>query len=450
MQPQREKYKKKSIDWWFTNPSTNSTWDHSKRGPFFPCSHPGQTCNQAHCRCFREKVACEKACGCSTDCDRRFRGCSCNKGTKKRCWEDDRCDCYRLNRECDPDLCGTCGVSLILDRENQDNEELLDSCCRNAGIQLGQPKRTLLGKSTVHGFGLFAGEDLKQGDFIGEYKGEVIGISETDRRDTVYGVQKSSYLFTLNRDQSIDSQRYGNKMRFINHANPEERRRNVYPKIMSCNMVQRIGMFALKDIDTRTEMFFDYGKTYDKALVSKTLLRLEEDESDGEVTYLAAPKTASRKRGGGRSRGKSVGPPLRTRTSTSAGSDISKRSTSNIVGGDTKRPAARKSDQSSSIRPTVSESRRSIIGSVMSRIAGGSKASPLAASPLTRFRRIVDSDDEMEQADVKDIPVRGPEDDESEYEDAQEEEVVDSEDGSRMSSGRERRRSTRARTSRRE
>ena len=251
----------------------NLIWDHYKRGPFYPCHHPKQTCDQADCRCFRDKVACEKTCSCSYSCNRRFRGCSCKKGpgNKKRCLQDDRCICFRFNRECDPDLCGDCGVDLILDRENHTDhnefDELRTWCCRNASIQLGFPKRTLLGTSTVQGFGLFAGESIKKDEFVGEYVGEIITIGETERRGAIYEVQKLSYLFKLNRDQEVDSQRFGNKIRFINHADTESRARNIYPSIMLCNTTHRIGMYASKDIETTQELFFDYGKDYHQDLV---------------------------------------------------------------------------------------------------------------------------------------------------------------------------------------
>ncbi|KAF1345558.1 hypothetical protein BDV97DRAFT_277803, partial [Delphinella strobiligena] len=246
---------KKTTEWWTAN---SLTWNHSERGPFYPCFHPGQSCDHAECLCFLEQVSCEKACACAANCDRRLRGCSCKRGGKKRCLDDDKCECFKLNRECDPDLCGTCGVDLVLNGEDQDEDRVAESCCRNAGIQLGRPKRTILGTSRVHGFGLYAGQNIKKDDFVGEYKGEIISKTETERRGTIYEVQKLSYLFTLNRDQELDSQRLGNKIRFINHADPDSRSRNVGPKIMLCNMVHRIGMYALRDIPEGQELYFDY------------------------------------------------------------------------------------------------------------------------------------------------------------------------------------------------
>ncbi|KAH0364697.1 SET domain-containing protein, partial [Aureobasidium melanogenum] len=148
---------------------------------------------------------------------------------------------------------------------NRYDDEYLDRRCRNVAIQRGVPKRTLLGRSLVHGFGLYAGEPIAKGEFVGEYQGEIITRDETERRGAIYDFQKLSYIFDLNRDQTIDSQRMGNKIRFINHA-ANSNLRNLRPKIMLCNLAHRIGMFAHRDIKVGEELFFDYGNSYHEKL----------------------------------------------------------------------------------------------------------------------------------------------------------------------------------------
>ncbi|KAL1305231.1 hypothetical protein AAFC00_002148 [Neodothiora populina] len=269
------RFPKRGLDWWLRK---SHSGNHAKRGPFYPCSHPGLTCDEAQCQCFRDKVHCEKACACPMGCNRRFRGCSCKENSLKRCLQDDRCECFRLNRECDPDVCGECGVDIVLDRERYNDDELLSTCCRNAAIQHGRPKRTVLGASKVHGFGLFAGEAIKAHDFLGEYVGEIIPERESERRGIIYEKQKLSYVFLLNKDQELDSQHYGNKIRFINHAAMGDGLRNVYPKVVFCNMAHRIGMFALKPIAAGEELFFNYGRQYHKRLFNG-----RPDESSDDV-----------------------------------------------------------------------------------------------------------------------------------------------------------------------
>ena len=90
--------------------------------------------------------------------------------------------------------------------------------------------------------GLYAGENIKKHEFVGEYKGEVITNGEADRRGAVYEKQNSTYLFSLNTKQEVDSNFYGNKIRFVNHRNRAGA--NLYPLIVLVNSVHRIGLFA--------------------------------------------------------------------------------------------------------------------------------------------------------------------------------------------------------------
>jgi hypothetical protein len=186
--------------WWLNNTSA-ATWD--ERRPFYPCSHEG-TCDQARCRCFLENITCEKSCECARSCKRRFPGCSCAQiGGKQRVCGTKACLCFAMNRECDGDLCGGCGANEILDPINRYKDEVSKGKCCNVVLQRGVPKKTLLGHSEVHGFGLYTGEEIAKDDFLGEYKGEIITIKEGERRAVVYDKQKTMYLFKLNKGQSL-------------------------------------------------------------------------------------------------------------------------------------------------------------------------------------------------------------------------------------------------------
>lgn len=168
-----------------------------KRPPFFPCSHKG-TCSEAKCSCFRANIVCEKTCACAASCKRRYRGCTCAQ-YGLACFKNNKCECWALNRECDPDLCASCGAAEVLDPINRYNDALYRQKCGNVNIQRNVPKRTLLGQSEVQGFGLYAGERLKAGEYIGEYKGEIVTKEEGSRRGAVYQHLKTNYLFDLNK-----------------------------------------------------------------------------------------------------------------------------------------------------------------------------------------------------------------------------------------------------------
>ncbi|KAF1838737.1 hypothetical protein BDW02DRAFT_336506 [Decorospora gaudefroyi] len=244
--------------WWLQQDLTHH-WE--KRKPFFPCNHHG-ACEYAQCRCFREGITCEKTCKCSMLCNRRYPGCSCTAAQAKRVCGTASCLCVKFNRECDADLCGSCGATDILDPVNRYNEDIVESNCCNVAIQKGVPRKTLLGQSEVHGFGLYMGEDIKGGEFIGEYTGEAISVDEGDRRSTIYDYQKTMYLFRLNLKQEVDATYMGNKLRFINNA--DDKYTNCCPKNLFCDTVFRIALFATVDIKAGTELFFNYNYPKEK------------------------------------------------------------------------------------------------------------------------------------------------------------------------------------------
>ncbi|MCJ1376650.1 hypothetical protein MMC20_007893 [Loxospora ochrophaea] len=104
------------------------------------------------------------------------------------------------------------------------------------------------------------GEPVKKGEFLGEYVGEVVSNDEAETRGLIYNKRNLSYLFSLNRTQTLDSTRVGNKFRYINHqALPYA---NCYAKVLLCNSVHRIGLFAAKSLRIGEELLFDYGSEF--------------------------------------------------------------------------------------------------------------------------------------------------------------------------------------------
>lgn len=60
-------------------------------------------------------------------------------------------------------------------------------------------------KSGVSGLGAFAKTDIKNGEFIREYTGEIISHNEAERRGHVYDFKQCTYLFGIQDSKKLEN-----------------------------------------------------------------------------------------------------------------------------------------------------------------------------------------------------------------------------------------------------
>lgn len=208
------------------------------------------------------------------------------------CFNDSRCECWANSRECDPWLCKGCGVLEVLDQANKYKDNIRQGRCSNNRLQLGLPAKTIKAPSEVQGYGLFAGQDLQAGQFIGEYKGEILTRIESDRRGALYSLSGTEYLFNLNTSQELDATNFGNKTRFMNNSLLETNI-NVLGLTLLCNGVQRVMLYAKRDIRAGEELLYNYD--YPEEVSNKFWERGQHSAKEKAVIVPGAKKAAAKK-----------------------------------------------------------------------------------------------------------------------------------------------------------
>jgi hypothetical protein len=105
-------------------------------------------------------------------------------------------------------------------------------------------------KRGVAGLGLFAGENIKKGELIIEYIGNILNKEEADKKTT------SQYLFEVTRNKTIDGSPRWNIARYCNHACAEAT--NAESEIKR----GRVFVKAIKNIKEGDEICYDYGEEF--------------------------------------------------------------------------------------------------------------------------------------------------------------------------------------------
>ncbi|ETW54650.1 hypothetical protein PFUGPA_03256 [Plasmodium falciparum Palo Alto/Uganda] len=143
-------------------------------------------------------------------------------------------------------------------------EKIQDRKCFNRPFRKSFVKDLEIKKTEKTGYGVFCKRDIKNGELICEYVGEVLGKREFEKRLEVYQEESKKtdmynwYIIQINKDVYIDSGKKGSISRFINHS--------CSPNSVSQKWIvrgfYRIGIFALRDIPSGEEITYNYSYNF--------------------------------------------------------------------------------------------------------------------------------------------------------------------------------------------
>ncbi len=123
-------------------------------------------------------------------------------------------------------------------------------------------RRIQIRRSGVHGKGVFALQDIAEGEELIEYIGEVISWAEAERRHP-HDPKNPNHTFYFHIDEGhvIDGLHGGNASRWINHS--------CAPNCEADQQGNRVFIRALRAIAAGEELNFDYGLIIDERYTPK-------------------------------------------------------------------------------------------------------------------------------------------------------------------------------------
>ena len=118
-------------------------------------------------------------------------------------------------------------------------------------------RRIQVRRSGVHGRGVFALQDIAEGEVIIEYEGSVISYDESQRRHPHDPSNPhQTFFFQIDGERVIDGNDGGNSSRWINHS--------CDPNCFAEEVDERIFISALRNIHAGEELGYDYGLIIDE------------------------------------------------------------------------------------------------------------------------------------------------------------------------------------------
>uniref|UniRef100_A0A3P8PL12 Nuclear receptor binding SET domain protein 2 n=1 Tax=Astatotilapia calliptera TaxID=8154 RepID=A0A3P8PL12_ASTCA len=164
--------------------------------------------------------------------------CNCKPSGERPCGFESECLNRMLQYECHPQVCPSG-----------------ERCCNQDFTKRLYPETKII-KTPGKGWGLICLRDIKKGEFVNEYIGELIDEEECRAR-IKYAHENNItdfYMLTIDKDRIIDAGPKGNYSRFMNHSCQP----NCETQKWTVNGDTRVGLFAVCDIPAGTELTFNY------------------------------------------------------------------------------------------------------------------------------------------------------------------------------------------------
>lgn len=161
--------------------------------------------------------------------------CDCDPNDENPCGPESSCLNRVLYHECNPKVCPA--------RER----------CQNQMFESRKSPRLDVIYMKERGFGLISREPIKAGSFVIEYVGEIIDDNEFRARMAQKSRDRDEnfYFLSVEKDYIIDAGPKGNLARFMNHSCDP----NCETQKWSVNSLNRVGLFAIKDIPEVSVIF---------------------------------------------------------------------------------------------------------------------------------------------------------------------------------------------------
>eukprot|EP01080_Neovahlkampfia_damariscottae_P003606 gene3606-6340_t len=258
-------YREKKIK---KNDSTFYEIDDISQGKSF---HPIKLKNEKNFENYQSNIYVnENICGEGVDSnvlfDKNFiTGCNCSQEFGLSCYQLESCECSKEN-ETPPYIDDKLINYMVLKIYECNSKCECDFNCPMRLVQKGMNDSfqfEVYFKDKI-GWSVKSLQDIPQGTFIGEYKGEIISEKIAETRGIIYDEVGCSFLFDMlefenyTNEFSIDSTDYGNFTKYFNHScDPNLIAKNIYIDNRD-DKFSRIAFFALKDIKKGDPLEFNY------------------------------------------------------------------------------------------------------------------------------------------------------------------------------------------------